>query len=86
MLLTEDIIKALNLTEDEVLLCRTPFRDLTKEGTHAAFAVADKVHAHIDRLKEEERKVLRELSEADAIERRREEMLRFNNPQPRRFY
>lgn len=50
-----EVTKNLNLSDFELKLMKTPFKNLTKEQKVEAFRVDDRIQAEMDRLKQEEK-------------------------------
>ena len=82
MKLTEEHIKALNLSPDDVILFHTPLGALTKEGGQMAFFIAEKVFSLIEQEKEADKAKDKALTEEEKIHKNKDLM----TPLKRKFY
>jgi len=82
MKLTQEEITALNLTEEEVILWNTPFRDMSKDGILMVFNVADKVSTYHEQLRDSEKEAKKALAEEERIHAEKDKMI----PLKRSFY
>ena len=75
MKLEQETIDILNLTEEEVMLWNTPFRDMSKDGVLMVFSVADKVTNYQQQLKDAEKEAARAMAEEERIHANKDKMV-----------